>query len=102
MDHCRVATTLDQQLSLLTGVILTLLFAVTITIAVKGYKTLQEKRRGCPRPASLKSPAEETSDNRGELVLHEVQPNVAHLSSSSVITTPVQVVSTEKDELVVS
>ena len=105
MDHCRVATTLDhldQQLSLLTGVLLALLFAVTITFAVRGYKSLQEKRRGYPRPTPLKIPAEETSDDRGELVLHEMQPNVAHLSSSSVTTAPVQVVPTEKDELVVS
>lgn len=114
MDPCSVAATLnnlDQQLSLLIGVLLSLLIAVIIAFAV-GCKSLQEKRSRC-LPLSLKSPAEERCKNKGELVLHSRSTSgyavITYLSRDELINcascttiTPVQTVSMDRGELVVS
>lgn len=120
MDSCSMAATLhhlEQQLSLLTGVLLTLLAAVIISFAVARCKSLQEGRNGFP-PQSLKAPAMEICKGGGELVLHSKSTwssgreyaSMAHppgelinLAASCTTTiTPVQSQSTDKGELVVS
>ena len=73
MDSCsvEVATatlcSLDQQLSLLSALLTTQLIAVIVALAVTGCKSLQEKRERVL--LLLNSPAEESSRDRGELVL---------------------------------
>lgn len=115
MDPSSVASTLDnldQRVLLLTAMLMCLLIAVTISFAVAGCKSLQEKRSRC-LPPSLKSPAEESCKNKGELVLHNRSTSgyavITYLSRDELINcascktiTPVKTVSMDKGELVVS
>ena len=117
-DVAAILCSLDQQLFLLTAVLTTLLTTIFLVFAVAAYsKSLQEKRkRGLIALASLQNTVEETSKTRGELVLyssstsgHAEQTDILHFSreldkysTSSVTTTPVQRVSKDNGELVVS
>ena len=113
---------LDQQLPLLAALLTTLLIAAIVVLAVAmvtGCKGLQEKERILSllnSPAEESSPVEESSRDRGELVLpistassHSVQADISYFSrepvkycTSITTTTPVQRVSVDKGELVVS
>lgn len=120
MDVCNVefasATlcSLEKQLTLLTALLTTTLIAVITTFAVAGCKSLQEKRKRVL--FSLNSPAQESNKGKGELVLHSssancraVQPGISYFSNelvkyctSCTIIMPIQTVSVDKGELVVS
>ena len=117
--NCSTAATvdkLDQQLSLLTGVILSLLVVVIVNFAVAGCKHLQQNYRSRCLPPLLKRPAKESCKSRGELVVHRrstsryMYVKTAHLSRelinctyhAAITSTPVQTVSTDKGELVAS
>ena len=122
MDTCSmevVAATLCSlgQLPLLAALLTTLLIATIVALAVAvvtGGKSLQKTRkRVLP---SLNNPVEESSRDKGELVLpisttsgHAVQKDISYFSrepakysTSITTTTPVQRVSMDKGELVVS
>ena len=107
---------LEKQLTLITALLTTLLTVTVIALAVGAVaacnKSLQKKRNICI--SSLKSPIQENSRDRGEMVAfnsshYAVQPDIADLprklaSYTSIITTTpaVQRVSTDNGELVVS
>ena len=123
MDTCSmeveaaILCSLDQQLSLLAALLAALLIATIVTFAVAataGCKGLRQKRERAQ--VSVECPAEESSKERGEMVLpisttssHTVQSDISHFSRelamvkycTSVTTTmPVQRVATDKGELV--
>ena len=119
MDACSAEApsatlySVEKQLTLLTALLTTTLIAVIAAFVIASCKSLQGKRRVL---LSLISPAEESSKDRGELVVPisstsglAVQSDNLYFSKEMVKyttsitpTMPVQRVSTDKGELVVS
>lgn len=120
MDACNAEIasvtlcSLEKQLTLLTALMTTTLLVVIVIFAAGGYKSLQQKRKRVL--LSINSPTQESNKDRGEMVLHNsraschaVQPGISYFSNELVkycinCTTimPVQRVSVDKGELVVS